>query len=365
MADELLDRLPFMRITLIGAGGSGKTALANAFINGVMPQRYIKTDKQVVYHTKAIVTEETAQSDRQRPLFVEIEDTPGSEKGPDDIDGPSNDTDMVPKVKKGARVTVESNEQKAKAMFKDPKYKGKITWRDEMKSMLGRDYTVKEKKKNGAVGLPSVDGSEGGVWLWPGEAVKLKVSLDLPIDRFFNTMPNVTKSEAKSQPRSQKDKEQELNDLNQPFSAFKRKWEGAEIDRTFTRNRMGFFIIFDMSDENGDSLREAITLYDMLQRAVTKHAHGEALKPITFVVGTKADRTNEYRAMDRNRRSAAEFSQSKMIQFHEVSARTMKGVKNVFHEMLLQILVKEPLWAYQKTEDEEELAGAEGGCIPF
>merc|ERR1712151_1242408 len=125
------------------------------------------------------------------PVLVEIEDTPGSEKGFDDGDdgsAPGHDDDKggQVKVKKGARVTVLKDKAEVVAAFATMP---KLQYRPAIDGMLGREYSVKTVSKDGkSIGLPSSDGSEGGVWNFPLSAVKLKVSLELPIDQYLSVV---------------------------------------------------------------------------------------------------------------------------------------------------------------------------------
>mmetsp|Transcript_41122 Transcript_41122/g.113340 ORF Transcript_41122/g.113340 Transcript_41122/m.113340 type:complete len:263 (+) Transcript_41122:88-876(+) len=75
MGDGCKD-LAFIRITLLGAANSGKTSLANAFVNNVTPATYQPNDEERLFY----VTMRLAGSDEDSNFNVicEIEDTVGS-----------------------------------------------------------------------------------------------------------------------------------------------------------------------------------------------------------------------------------------------------------------------------------------------
>lgn len=50
MATAIQQNLAFMRITVLGLGNSGKTALINAFVNAHCPQVYQETQDPVLYY---------------------------------------------------------------------------------------------------------------------------------------------------------------------------------------------------------------------------------------------------------------------------------------------------------------------------
>merc|ERR1712232_1116821 len=143
---------------MLGAMGSGKTCLAYCFVNNNFPQRYTKTDKPVVYHKKVEVVDDGEWDDVRKPILVEVEDTPGSERGyDDDGGGGGGDSGGGNSVRRGSRVTLmPHNEKEAfKRMFDDPKYKGQLKYKQAMEGMMGREYVVKTLSKDGnVVGLP-------------------------------------------------------------------------------------------------------------------------------------------------------------------------------------------------------------------
>ena len=45
-------------------------------------------------------------------------------------------------------------------------------WSDQMRSMLGKDFTVLEIREDGIIGLPSPNGQQNGKWFFHQEAVR-------------------------------------------------------------------------------------------------------------------------------------------------------------------------------------------------
>jgi len=349
----------FMRITLIGASDSGKTALINSYVNKACPYRNIKTDKAVIYHRK-IEIDDDSDSGVLQPVLVEVEDTPGSERGneDDEEDAGAGADGEPPKVRVGARVTLEKDRNKLINIFDEWRAKGGKGrgYRAAMDGMLGKEFTVKTQGKDGTFGIPSPDGSEGGVWDFPATALTLKVSLSLPIDTFL-TLGEKTKPEF----ASLKERKQHAIDLHSPFLAFHRPVGDPDMDKAMTRNRMGYFVCFDLSDDDGSSLKEAMTVYQMLLKALEKKK-GVPLKPIIWLVGCKEDKASEVTMM-RNYQSASIWSEHEEIPLYKTSAKNHKGVEHVFSDMIRAISSRENLWNVLGVDGEEEgLEEEQGNC---
>lgn len=347
-------QLPFVRITVIGSTGCGKTSLVNAFVNNMCPVRYIRTEGAVVYHKKTLVQDEDRIGTIERPMFVEVEDTPGSEQGPEDVVESRQDDDGPPKVRKGVRVIVKTSEADVKEMF--TKSKGKLGWKPLMRQMLGKEYPVRSvNEKNQTVGLPSPDGSEGGIWTFPLNAVQLKVAIDLPIDKFL-VLDERTPSFVGKTPQ---EKKADAEALQVPFSFYERPLQ--DKDQTMTKNRMGYFICFDMADNEATSLKEAMSLQTMLREKLSKE-RGK-FEPIVRIIGTKMDMTSQWNAIKLNRSSAQAWSRKDGVPFSEVSAKEHKNVTQVFHEMILTIRNQDMLWSFESPDTKIEESGDQGGCF--
>merc|ERR1719221_845381 len=220
--------------------------------------------------------------------------------------------------------------------------------------MLGQEFTVKLVARDGSVGLPSPDGSEGGIWNFPPKAVKLKVSPELPVDKFLDCLPAPPKENIPPAERTAF-----ALKLQQPLSAYPRRL-GPERDATLTRNRMGFMLCFDLSDEEGNSLREAMTVYSMLQERLASQNIKRA-KPTIFLVGTKSDKSLNHFAITNNWDSAKAWSAEEEIPVHMTSARTYKGVATLFNDMIRNLKSREILWSFEGVEDAGGAEDDEGG----
>eukprot|EP00416_Gambierdiscus_australes_P023326 CAMPEP_0171077810 /NCGR_PEP_ID=MMETSP0766_2-20121228/14270_1 /TAXON_ID=439317 /ORGANISM="Gambierdiscus australes, Strain CAWD 149" /LENGTH=370 /DNA_ID=CAMNT_0011534897 /DNA_START=1 /DNA_END=1113 /DNA_ORIENTATION=+ len=350
-------KMRFFRITLLGASGCGKTALINSYVNNHFPVRHVRTEKAVVYYRKVDIDDEADYTDGLQPILVEIEDSPGSERGNEDSEEerPSlrqeeenSGGPLKPRV--GSRVVVEKDRNRLMALFEAFRPAGKLRYRPAMDGMLGKEFTVKlVDKKDGSYGLPSPDGSEGGVWNFPPGAISLKVTLTLPIDEFLSL--------GEKRPPvfgSLKERKQYAHDVQKPLLAYSRPVGGPDLERSLTRNRMGYLICFDMSDEEGDSLREAMSIFPMLIHSLEKRRASTPRKPIIWLVGCKTDKASE-EAMTQNRDSADLWKEQKEVPFYMTSARTHKGVHRVFEDMLQAISSRENLWSVRGMIDGEEV----------
>merc|ERR1712060_567969 len=308
------------------------------------------------YYRKVEVDDEGEFEAVRQAIFVEIEDTPGSERGNDDDDANKNDVGP-PKPRKGARVVLERDKNKVIALFDSFRPRGKLRYRPAMDAMLGKEFTVKAVAQDGSYGLPSPDGSEGGVWNFPPDAVSLKTSLSLPIDQYIHLG-----EKAKPIFETAKERKTYTADLQRPLAAYDRPIGTPDVDKTVTKNRMGYFICFDISDENGDSLKEAMTVYMMLTKQLLKMKGTSRLKPHIWLIGCKIDRASE-EAMDRNRDSAQDFSDKQEIPFYETSARNHKGVQHVFHDMIQAISSRESLWALDGVDIDMDTEQDQSGCV--
>eukprot|EP00406_Dinophysis_acuminata_P069298 CAMPEP_0179274928 /NCGR_PEP_ID=MMETSP0797-20121207/33794_1 /TAXON_ID=47934 /ORGANISM="Dinophysis acuminata, Strain DAEP01" /LENGTH=350 /DNA_ID=CAMNT_0020983427 /DNA_START=52 /DNA_END=1101 /DNA_ORIENTATION=- len=336
--------LAFFRITLIGASNSGKTALVNAFVNGMCPQRYVRTDQAEVYHKKTEIDDEGEYEDSIKPIFIEIEDTPGSERGQDDdvdtggLPDDERDRDNALAIRKGIRVVLKSDRKRVMEMFAEFR-RGKLQYKPAMDAMLGREYTVKSEGLDGrSFGLPSPDGSEGGVWSFPPDTMDRKVEITLPIDSFLHMGEKIEKEK-----KNLKERKAHQRSKLRPFSAYERPIGIPELDKTITKNRMGYLVCFDVSDETEESLKEATTVHKMLTTRLAKRKAAK-LWPKVMLVGCKCDKTESVDYVKKNIASAKIYKDREEIPFFETSARTFKNVEEVFLEMVQMIHREELLW---------------------
>lgn len=356
--------IPFMRVTVLGMTGCGKTAFVNAFVNCACPSRYVSTDNQVLYYKKMEVKDEGEFDEIQRPIFIEVEDTPGSEKGPPgavDTDD-SNDAAGVPRIKKGSRVQLKGKSH-VNAAFNSERWRLKLDggYRQAMDGMCGKEFTVKVMARDGSIGLPSPDGSEGGVWNFPPECVTLKVTPEVPLDGFLRMDSKTTKL-----PKDPNKRKAMCKNFERPMAAFARPIGPPDQDKALTRNRMGFFICFDMTEDDHKSLKEAFNIYTQLMKMLKMKAKTSVGSPVIMFVGTKSDKSSSYKAIDINRESAQHFcdEQDVPVQLIETSAKTNYQVEFAFQCMVDKIGSREFLWSMDGGDDGGGGDGenGEGGC---
>jgi GTPase SAR1 family protein len=355
--------MPFMRITVLGMTGSGKTAFINAFINASCPNRYTTTDRTVLYYKKVDVRDEGEFDTILRPILLEVEDTAGSEKGFEgtDVDvTPGADDKGPPRIRKGCRVEVLKDRNKVLAMFNEEKWRGKLEYKKAMDGMLGKEFNVKLRSQDGSIGLPSPDGSEGGIWNFPLEALTLVVKPELPLDRYLSMQKKDFKM-----PKDPTKKRELAKALEMPFGAYERKIGPPDQDKSLTRNRMGFFICFDLSEEDSASLKEAMKIHTQLKKYLKSRGKrsGEAAPEVMFI-GTKKDKTSSHEAQKRNLDSAKYLCDQEDIKVIATSAKTNDSVRRAFHDMVDDIRAKEILWQLQGNDanDDGDDAKEEGMC---
>lgn len=360
-------KLNFMRITVLGQSGCGKTSLITAFVNNTVPSRHFTTNSTNLYYKKMEVLDEGEFDVIKRPILVEIEDTPGSERGPDGAslkeDSESEEDDGgPPKIKKGSRVELKGPKHRNEvlASFNSEKWRLKLEYKKMMDGMLGKEFTVKLVARDTSIGLPSPDGSEGGIWNFPPDCVKLKITPELPIDKYLD----MRRTEPTLHTDPQKRKEQE-HALKKPVSFFSRPAGPATIDKAVTPNRMGFFICYDLSEEDSETLKEAMHVYDALKKDLANKAKFHVQKPVIMFLGLKGDKTVNYEAVEANFTSATIFCESNDIRNMRCSAMRNDGVSSAFTEIIDAISQSEPLWTLQGISDsagDEDDSGG-GFCV--
>lgn len=328
----------------------------NSFVNGVSPTRYLKTDSAQVYYKKLEVVDECEYDGSKKALVIELEDTPGSERGNDDDEeaAPGADDGGEPTIKTGSRVIVLKDVNRVRQAFK--KQQG-LMYRSAIDSMCGREFAVKSMSRDGTVGLPSPDGA---VWQFPKDAVELKVSLDLPIDTYLAEGEHAAVLDKKSNP-TRKERMAFAESLQHPFQAYDRPIRNPKEDGTLGVRRMGYMICFDLGDPQSDSLKEAMTVHGLLTKQIT-NPRFQRLEPVIMLIGCQCDKTASDNKIDLNSRSAKVFAESKEIPFRTTSARNFENVQDVFVEMLQSILAREGLWTLEGPEDEDERGEEDGGC---
>jgi len=351
--------IPFMRMTVLGMTGCGKTAFVNAFVNSACPNRYVSTERQVLYYKKMDVRDEGEFDEIQRPIFIEVEDTPGSEKGPAGAPTAAPDADSAesgpPTIKRGSRVEVLRERHKVLNMFNSEEWRGKLEYKKAMDGMLGKEFTVKIMARDGSIGLPSPDGSEGGVWNFPRGAVQLKVTPEVPLDKFLSMNRNDKYNDL---PKDPKERREKAKNFERPVAAFERPIGPPDQDKALTRNRMGFFICFDLSEESSTSLKEAMNIHMQLKKYLKSRGKvSGGMLPVVMLIGTKNDKTANYKAIEINSSSAKLLCDQEDIKMIETSAKTNHQVELAFQKMVDAISSKEGLWQLEGADDPGGEAG--------
>lgn len=325
----------------------------------------------VLYYRKIEIEDDGEVEDVRKAVLVEIEDTPGSERGSDDAES-HNDKSAgsgPPKIQKGSRVVLEKDKVKLEKLMKDMKNdKGKAYFKHYdgrgLDRMLGRAHIVKavdDTTGHGLLfGLPSHDGSDGGVWYFPKDAVALKVALDMPIDKFMHLDIKDMQKYMNEKKMNAREQGKFKDDLQRPFSARERPVRHPDEDRSITRQRMGYFLCFDLSDKESESLKEAMKLYKMLQEL-----DKDTMKtpPKIMLIGCKQDASSDALVVRRNTASAKKFASDNEIPFAATSARDHKGVREAFTDMVQAISSCEILWRMEENDGEDNDGNDEGRCF--
>lgn len=279
--------MPFFRITLLGGGGSGKTCLANTWVNNCCPARYVPTEKATLYYKVAKLYSD--DDDDVITNLVEIEDTPSSEKG----------------------------------FTKDNKVKG-------------------------------------------GEPASMDPQAALPINRFLDLG---VMSAQQRMAASQKDKKghkdhrptrpnkEQMFAMRHPFLACdrpKRLYEEKRLghEQGLTKNRMGYFIVFDSNSEW--SLKEAQKIYRMLVNSLEVKKQADRRPPI-WLIAAKIDKNPASVHFHYVMESANIWSQQVSVPLWMTSAHEYESIRKLFKEMLITIRGNQMLYAIDAMgEDEEE-----------
>eukprot|EP00386_Alphamonas_edax_P008330 GDKI01027326.1.p1 GENE.GDKI01027326.1~~GDKI01027326.1.p1 ORF type:complete len:260 (+),score=78.21 GDKI01027326.1:144-923(+) len=76
----MTQEFPFVRVTVLGHGGCGKTALVNSYVNNCCPPVYQETEWPTLYYKVVRLPSDDEESDEVVSMLLEIEDTYGSER---------------------------------------------------------------------------------------------------------------------------------------------------------------------------------------------------------------------------------------------------------------------------------------------
>lgn len=141
--------------------------------------------------------------------------------------------------------------------------------------------------------------------------------------------------------------------------------------RPMTKNRMGFLLVFDATDER--SFKEAVSLYDALQQNLAAAADEPGQqktaieKPVVYLVANKIDKDASNMAdseVVKLRKWSQYFAERNKIRFMEVSALEFKNVRKLWWDMIEDIALKPKLWQVEEAQHEEAGEGKEGeNCV--
>uniref|UniRef100_A0A0G4GMQ2 Uncharacterized protein n=1 Tax=Chromera velia CCMP2878 TaxID=1169474 RepID=A0A0G4GMQ2_9ALVE len=251
--------LPFIRITVLGNGGCGKTSLINQWVNNYCPTTYTETEWPDYYY-KLVRLDGEGEDEQKESVVVEIEDTYSSSRG----DG-------------------------------------------------GRD-----------------------------------VSHFLKLDR-----KSITPSRGED---------------TTPFAIYKEpphhSVESPNQERDLSIGRMGFLIVYDVTDE--DSWKQAEQLHNSLRQELANREakRKERIEPEIFLVANKIDKDPHNKLT----KEGENFCEEHEIFFSRVSALTNKKVSKTFETMVRRIKNRDALWQILEgqddaaSEDDEKEDGG-GECI--
>ncbi|CEM33706.1 unnamed protein product [Vitrella brassicaformis CCMP3155] len=242
----MASQFPFFRITVVGAGGCGKTSIINMFVNNYCPVAYEETEWPALYYKTVRLSGEEEEG-RRASVVVEVEDTYASNRGDDDRN-----------VKR-------------------------------FLSMERTEIVIGKGK----------DATPFGLWSPP--------------------LPAAT----------------------------------AYDHNALTRGRMGYMIVFDVTDKK--SFDEACGIYLMLQEELEKKR--EKIKPIVFLVANKIDKESDSPQVRECIQIAEAYSQKMMLRLYRVSAIQNKAIKKLFRDMLTMIRGHQLLWMMEGEEEEVEEEG--------
>lgn len=341
------DALRIVRITLLGASDSGKTSLANAFVNGRCPLRPQPTDKAAIMYRKVEVEDEAC--------VVEIEDTPGSERD-DGGEFSCHGADAAPGILcPGVRVRIHDDKSFVEAAFRNRK----LRYRREMDSMLGMSFVVRRINEEAGVCSLMLGGTSENVTVdFPREALEVSAAVVFPIDEFL--VPGGQGDAATLLDSGRRDLSAKLS---KPFSAYERPITSPGVERAVTRNRMGYFLCFDASDHTHESLKEAVSLHKMLAQTRPRWLKRK-LQPIIALVACKTDRSSRDLEVRQILIAAQNFAESEDLTFYATSASTHRGVQEAFADMVSAISHRRPLWSLYGlvADDGDERSGDADKC---
>lgn len=322
--------IPFVRITLLGASGVGKTRLVDSYINQT--------------------------SDDSECLEFLASDTGGA-GGLGDGMGASDGSSMGESVGEGVgtserwdvKSTLQSDIYYRLARVADDKGDGLsgISGGHEERAggggVFDGDYVLVEMEdtpgsdfRDSVASRPRQPGSEGALETlrathWIQEFLKMDRTPPLLVPEPIISDSPLPSSKSTGQTA-------ETPTIFAPFSIFNfprhSKEDGSATVEALTQGRMAFFLIFSATSLG--SLQEAKQLYALLNQTIQRTAQiGQVVgHPLVFLVANKIDlRTQKFQPVIDH---AAKFATQVALPFFKVSASTGEGVNRLFTEAAVE-----------------------------
>eukprot|EP00927_Polykrikos_kofoidii_P035704 TRINITY_DN30249_c0_g1_i1.p1 TRINITY_DN30249_c0_g1~~TRINITY_DN30249_c0_g1_i1.p1 ORF type:complete len:265 (+),score=38.42 TRINITY_DN30249_c0_g1_i1:61-855(+) len=166
-----------------------------------------------------------------------------------------------------------------------------------------------------------------------------------------STVKNELEQEEKVGPRG------DVRSLAFPFGRYD-PFLAENIGEPLTRNRMAYFLVFDINDRN--SYTEALRIHVALKEYWAKKNIG--LTPVVMLVGNRVDEGGD--DLVDVTYSAANYSEYNCIPFHPVSALQFKGVKKLFRAGVSAVRKKQHLFLLEyKRKDGGTLTAEKQCCV--
>mmetsp|Transcript_69074 Transcript_69074/g.179446 ORF Transcript_69074/g.179446 Transcript_69074/m.179446 type:complete len:332 (-) Transcript_69074:24-1019(-) len=321
---KLAEKRILVRITVIGAGESGKTSLINAFVNNVFHEKNPPTEHIALYYTTCSVSSE--EENLNAPKFntlLEIEDTPAFEKMDDKILGDLFDP-FWPKPEHLAM------------------------------NRIPRDEEDKETKRKRSVNLP----------------FSMCIA---PVAQANDSDNLVTLGDSPHHPNAYFCGKSDWKDRKCcPSNDFQckscRRFQASISPegeyRTLCRRRMIYLLVYDVNDQ--ESYLKVLGLFSQLQETLAK----KDLKqwPLIYIVGNKIDKDPESKAFKDISAHIRDFARSEIdagrkLSTCMVSAMHFKNVTKLFRTLLQDIRTREPLWKVDPLGGDGGPDSQENRCV--